>query len=271
MESRLNKYNNQNMSRVDKNQDLYKEINRDEVASLKIKSNATVIDNNAGEIDIEKIKKILDTRYNDTPKRKSIRIEQENIPESKVFNDDTKEYDLNVVLEKARDEKNESYQDVRAKSLKNTQYDILSNLDINSDSGDKQVKDEEDKEELMELINTITINETKIQEEDTSDPLDILSDLKGSGNTEVYEKMSEEVNIISEEPKKEEKKEVSEKEKIDNSFYTNNLFKTKDFDNTDFLDDDDDKLNKGIKILIALVIIVFVVGLFLFLKSFLNF
>lgn len=262
MESRVNKYSNHNMSRVDKNQDLYKKINHEDVASLKIKSNATVIDNNASAIDVEKIKQILDKRYNDTPKRKSIRIEQEEMPESRVFNDDTKEYDLNVVLERARDEKNESYEDVRAKSLKNTQFNILSNLDINT-SLDNQIKDEEDKEELMELINTITINETKLKEEDTADPLDILSDLKGSDNTEVYEKMTDEVSVVSSDKKEKE-------EKIDNTFYTNNLFKTKDFDNTDFLDDDE-KLNKGIKILIVLVIIVFVVGLFLFLKSFLNF
>ena len=270
MESRLNKYSNPNLSRVDKNQNLYKEINRDEIASLKIKSNATVIGDNANEIDIEKIKSILDKRYNDTPKRKSIRIEQNEMPESKVFNDDTKEYDLNVVLERALDEKNETYEDDRAKSLKNTQYNILSNLNINSDSIDKQIKDEEDKEELMELINTITINETKGQDESTVNPLDILSDLKGSDNTEVYEQMHEELKEKPEEVKEVLKKEVSEKEKIDNTFYTNNLFKTKDFDNTDFLEEDE-KLNKGIKILIILVVIVFIVGLFLFLKSFLNF
>ena len=50
------------------------------------------------------------------------------------------------------------------------------------------------------------------------------------------------------------------------------MFKKKDFeddDNEDFLDND--KVSIGIKILIALVIIVFLVGLFLFLKSFLKF
>ena len=54
---------------------------------------------------------------------------------------------------------------------------------------------------------------------------------------------------------------------IDNSFYTDNLFKKKDFeeDSNDFVDED--KLGIGIKILIALVIIVFVVGLVLFIKS----
>ena len=54
---------------------------------------------------------------------------------------------------------------------------------------------------------------------------------------------------------------------IDNSFYTDSLFKKKDFeeDSNDFVDED--KLSIGIKILIALVIIVFVVGLILFIKS----
>ena len=60
---------------------------------------------------------------------------------------------------------------------------------------------------------------------------------------------------------------ILKKEELDNSFYSTDMFKKKDFedDSNDFVDEE--KLGIGIKILIALVIIVFVVGLVLFIKS----
>ena len=228
-----------------------------------MRSNATVIGNQEKEIDVEQIKKILDKRYNSAPKRKSIRIEpQEEV--SRISVDDTKEYDLTKVLEKAKDEKVETYEEIRAKKLRNTQYDILNNLnlDVKEDTEEKKIDPEEN---LMNLINTITINEAKKKEsvKEDIDPLDILTDLKGEDNTQVYDSITS-VTTITEVKEKENK---DKEEVIDNSFYTDNLFKKKDFedDSNDFVDEE--KLGIGIKILIALVIIVFVVGLVLFIKS----
>ena len=127
----------------------------------------------------------------------------------------------------------------------------------------------------MNLINTITINESKKREEkkDDVDPLDILTDLKGDDDTQVYESVKTSVTSITEIKEKEDNNnKETKKEELDNSFYSTDMFKKKDFeddDNEDFLDND--KVSIGIKILIALVIIVFLVGLFLFLKSFLKF
>ena len=274
MDSRLEKYSEEkNLSRVSRNSELYKEINNNELDNFSVKSNATVIGNQEPEIDIEKIKKILDTKYKEGPKRKSIRIEPTK-EESRLLDDTpTKEYDINVILEKAKDEKEETYEEVRAKKLRNTQFDILSNLNI------KEPKEEIEKnnskkaeEDLIELINTITINESKkkaIEEEKELDPLNILEDLKGDEGTAVYEKMVEEVTNTNLEKAEEQIKE--NQKAIDNSFYTNNLFKKKDFeeDNNEF--NEDEKLNVWIKILIVLVIILFLAGIFLFLKSFLKF
>ena len=251
METRIDKYNeSRSMSRVAKNSDLYKEI---------------VIGNQEKEIDVEQIKKILDKRYNSAPKRKSIRIEpQEEV--SRISVDDTKEYDLTKVLEKAKDEKVETYEEIRAKKLRNTQYDILNNLnlDVKEDTEEKKIDPEEN---LMNLINTITINEAKKKEsvKEDIDPLDILTDLKGEDNTQVYDSITSVTTIT--EVKEKEKENKDKEEVIDNSFYTDNLFKKKDFedDSNDFVDEE--KLGIGIKILIALVIIVFVVGLVLFIKS----
>ncbi len=292
MDSRMNKYSEDNkMSRVSRNVELYKEINESELDSFSVKSNATVIGNQEPEIDIEKIKKILDTKYNEAPKRRSIRVEPRE-EESKLIDDvPTKEYDLNVILEKAKDEKTETYEEARSKKLRNTQYDILNNLKIddNKYKNDENIEEVRDKpemkkaeEDLMELINTITINEARIKEEHQKnaedvpdiDPLSILEDLKGDENTAVYEKMTEEIKVkasTSEALSKEKVPENNNDNRIDDSFYTNNLFNKKDFedDNDDFLDDN--KLSVWVKILIALVVIAFLVGMFIFLKSFIGF
>ena len=271
METRIDKFNeSKSMSRVAKNSSLYREINDSELDNFNVRSNATVIGNQDKEIDVEQIKKILDKRYNSAPRRRSIRIEpQEEV--SRISVDDTKEYDLTKVLEKAKDEKVETYEENRAKKLRNTQYDILNNLNL--DASEEEVKEEkkiDPEENLMNLINTITINEAKKQKskKDDVDPLDILTDLKGEDDTQVYDSITT-VTKITEIKEKEKEKIDNNKDNntIDNSFYTDNLFKKKDFeeDSNDFVDED--KLGIGIKILIALVIIVFVVGLVLFIKS----
>ena len=276
METRIKKYNeSSSMSRVAKNTDLYKQINDSELDNFNVHSNATIIGNQDREINLEQIKKILDKRYNNAPQRKSIRIEpQEEV--TRLDNEDTKEYDLSKVLEKAKEEKVETYEENRAKKLRNTQFNILNNLNIDDE---KKEENEEKKynpeENLMNLINTITINESKKREEkkDDVDPLDILTDLKGDDDTQVYESVKTSVTSITEIKEKEDNNnKETKKEELDNSFYSTDMFKKKDFeddDNEDFLDND--KVSIGIKILIALVIIVFLVGLFLFLKSFLKF
>lgn len=263
MKSRMSKYDNEipNYSRVRKNEELYKEINKTELENFNVRSNATVIGNQSNEIDIDKIKKILDMKYKESPKRKSIRLETPN-DEPTVSESPTKEYDLNVILEKAKDDKEESYEEARAKKLRDTQFDILKNLKIKNE---EEIDKKEKEEDLMNLINTITINEAKKREEkENSEPLDILSDLKGDENTEVFEGIKEEIERIEKTSKV-----LTNNSKIDNSFYTtSNLFNKKDFTDDDF---DDEKLSIGVKILIVIVVIVFLVGLFLFLKSIIGF
>lgn len=276
MKDRIDRYSENNgMSRVSKNTELYKKINDEELDSFTVRSNATVLGNQEPEIDIEKIKKILDTKYNTVPQRKSIRIEPKE--EIKIEYEDTKEYDINAVIEKAKVDKNDSYEELRNKKLRDTQYNILNNLKLD-DTSDDDGYSEKKQEELMELINTITINEKKKKEEIVSDDeLDLLDDLKGDGDTQVYESMAEETKNIVEDDEPilpledtKEKEKSNKLEAIDNSFLTKDLFNKKDF-----IDDEkiveDTKYSIWIKILIVLVIIAFLVGLFLFLKSFLGF
>lgn len=267
MNSRLDKYyeNNDEVvnSRVHKNEELYKEISKSEIDGYEVKSNATILGENKNEIDIDKIKKILDTKYNEIPKRKSIRLED--IEEEKEEVETTKEYDINVVLEKAREQKSENYEEERLKKLRDTQFDILKNLDIEKakKENDQDELDDLEEDNLKSLINTIALNE---KNNATNTSLDILSDLKGSGNTEVLSGLKEEV----------EKKENEELNNTNtsttnlvNSFYTSsNAIKKKDFEDIDdeFAKDMESN-NVFIKVVIGIIILVFIAGIVLLIKT----
>ena len=271
MSSRMNKYyENEEVvnTRVHKNEEFYREISKNELDSFEVKSNTTILGENKNEIDVEKIKKILDTKYNEVPKRKSIRLEEEPIEEEEK--EITKEYDINVVLEKAREQKTDNYEEERLKKLHDTQFDILKNLQVEKTKTPENLEDEEEdnstndaSENLQSLINTIALNEKNSQNED----LDLLSDLKGSGNTEVLEGLKEKVE---EEEEKTEIKEVNNDDtKMINSFYTSsNALKDKDFED---IDDDFSKSieqdNIGIKIFITIIAIIFIIGIGFLIKT----
>ena len=279
MNTRMEKYDPDmplEMSRQSRNAELYKTINKSELNNYDIKSNATVLGpSNKGQIDVEQIKKILDTRYNELPKRKSIRIDDLDNEEEAPKEESTKEYDINAILEKARTDKPLTYEEERAKKLRDTQFDILKNLDLEKDKEDNT----EEETKLLDLINTITINEDKSKSPEVSDALDILSDLKGDDNTVVIEGMKEEDNtvtisegeIIS--PIEKDSSKDEKTSTIEKTFFTkSSTFDKKDFEKLDENEDfDDDKISPWLKIVIFIVIVVFLVGLFFFLKSFLNF
>ncbi len=259
MASRMEKYYSEHDDvvgcRSKKNTELYKEINNSDIDKFEIQSNATVLTDVNNNIDVEKIKKILDTRYNSAPKRKSIRIELDN-EEINERIDDTKEYDINAILEKAKEEKEENYEKDRVKKLRDTQYNILSNLNL--------VKDEnecynEEERTLINLINTITEREMLNRSKDL-DPLDILSDLKDDESEEVEE---DDKTLPSDE--------LGEQD-IDTSFYTNsNKFTESDFDDFNDLKAEVNSHKQLIKIVIVLLFVSFVAGLFVFLKVYLNY
>ena len=314
-QEQLNKQNHQEpLSRSDRNKILYKDINKTELDDYDIKSNATVIGNNRNSIDVDKIKSILDTHYKDGYRKKSISLEKEiakdrNVePEepSKVF--ETKEYDINVVLDKARDEKKENYEEDKVRKLRDTQFDILKDLDI-----DDKPLDDEDKvinhnksSELKNLINTISINEKELEDEkaklegesisddeesDTEE--DLFANLLGGDNTSVLEgaksdlsddidklkieKISVEDETIKNNYESEDKLQQDldkigsdSKDDIDKSFFTkSNAIREKDFeDDADFTKDVDDSSHNGVKILIIILLIIFLVGIYILIRSF---
>ena len=276
MKTRMEKYydeeNNNIALRERKNKNLYENINDYEVEDYEIKTNATVLDNNAKNIDVEKIKKILDTKYNKQPKRRSIVVDEENYQEPDISLDETREYDINAILEKARSEKEVDYEKERLKKIRDTQYDILNSLDIDTE---KKEEPTEEKNELMDLINTITAKELEVknQKEDL-DPLDILTDLKGSDNTVVVDGVHEEESVNETSPIMS----LEEADKIKPTIMENktqDLTNTLQFTQSDF--DDFNDLKKEVKssraliyIVIVIVCLILIAGVIIFLNKFLN-
>ena len=312
MQTRVDKYKMEESSlppkRSTKNTSLYEEIKKSELDNFNIGSNAKVIAENDAHMDIEKIKEILEKNYQEVPKQRSVKFE---LPEEEELPtlEETKEYDINAILDQAREEKETDYQKERLKKIRDTQYDILKNLEL--EAKQKESASDKTKEELLDLINTININEAQskngkklkdiLEEEETEeneemDPLDILTELKGDDETIVtgakeftdelqkFEVDSLELKMKNRKADNEEDEEEKESS-LDNSIEvtkigalektmeetTDDMFDTSEtFSSKDFADIDDDKGSIVIKILIVIVFIAIVAGLVIFLNDFLN-
>ena len=228
-QSRMQKYYDNNLdndvvtssSRTKKNQNLYKEVSSLDLKEFDLNSNVSVIGENTDNISLDEIKDILSEKYRENTRNKSFG-DTEEIELPKINLDETREYDINAILEKAKDSKESNYEEDRLKKVRSTQYDILKTLDIMNNEEeveDKSLDFEEkpndrrplpnkEKEEakLHDLIDTITAkelieNESKLEVTGEMDPLDILSDLRGEDeNTKV---MGALVQELIEESKKE--------------------------------------------------------------------
>ena len=206
MKSRMDKYRGQDeklnsienvqaSSRVSKNQELYKEVSYAELDNFDLNSNVSVLGDNTSNIDITKIMDILDERYNEGPKKKSLGDTDE-LELPKINLDETREYDINSILAKAKEEKEFDYEEDRLKKLNEDAESILKDIDADEEEFDREEskvinKAKTDEAELLDLINTITAKEL-IKEEanmDTlvgdMDPLDLLTDLRGDDDTRV--------------------------------------------------------------------------------------
>jgi len=282
MKTRMEKYydeeNTNLLLRSQKNEKLYENISDVEVEDYRLDNNETILGNNPQNIDVEQIKKILDTKYNKEPKRRSIILEEE--PEEAIISlDETREYDINAILEKARNEKEVDYDKERVKKIRDTQYDILNSLELDKDKKEEVIErtpviEKKENDELAELINTITMRELNCQNEEDLNPLDILTDLKGNDDTVIIggvheeESVNETSPIISLEEADKIKPLIKEETKTD-------LSNTLAFTQSDF--DDFNDLKKEVKssraliyVIIVLVSLVLIAGLVIFLNKFLN-
>jgi len=188
MQSRMDRYNNIDSdntnikSRTKKNQDLYEKIKSSDIRRYDVNNNMSVIDDNIKSVDINKIHNFLDEKYGDnTAKRRSIDLPEidETVEQDPIM--DTKEYDINAIIEKAKQGKNIDYSKERLKKVREAQFEILNNLDSeieNLSSLDRaKEKRKQQEEELKHLINTITEIELQNKMKETQSDLDLLSDL----------------------------------------------------------------------------------------------
>lgn len=299
MNSRTDKYYDENTvgSRTQRNNQLYRDINQTELDSFELKSNATVIGNNKGNnINVEKIKSILDTHYNDVPKRRSIKLEEPEEIELPRPAQETKEYDINVILDKAKGEKIEDYKEDRSKKLRDTQFDILNNLNIDPKDyiedyeEDVPKDDSKDKtgaaDDLQKLIDTIALNENDIKkerikieetvsikevpeatketpviEEDDEDgsPLDIFEELKGGEDTTVLEGLQEKTEKMIEEIQNTTNISPAVKESATTSLDNTFFTKTNSFKKEDFEEYEDfSDVEKPTSIFVKLIIVILV-------------
>lgn len=255
MKTRMEKYYDSHEeeigSRSKRNESLYKEINKSEIDQFEINSNATILANNGRNIDVEKIKKILDTKYKETPKRRSIVLTEET-PEEEISFEKTREYDINAILEKAREQKEVDYEKERLKKIRDTQFDILKNLNLKEEDLEDTTENN-----LMTLIDVINEKENKQKD---IDPLDILTDLKGNDNTIVLDGLKEEIEEHGTTLTKEE-------DKIDDSFYTTSVnFTQSDFDDFNDLKAEVNSHKVLIRVVVALIVVALLAGLIILLK-----
>lgn len=205
------------------------------------------------EIDLAKLKQMLKSRE-EYQKEKDYRgiVKREKPVEIPVIEEeDDRTYDIRDILTKAKTERSEDVN--KDHNLKNTQYNILKNLNLK----DINTSLEKENQELKELINTITSTSmlNKIQDAD----VDLFDDLK-STNTSTMVANTSVQDIIKKE------KEEDTKEMMDKSFFTSSLgINEKDFQ--DFEDAQKEKSGKrkiAVKrVLLALfILIVILVNIF---------
>lgn len=224
MSSRMDKYNSMNTSRRSRNKELYENLYSDTNYS-----NSVVIDDSQ-EIDINKIKELVDRENANNNKRppKTLDYDYDDIEYNK--DDDNKIYDINEVLKNAKN-KRDIIEEASEKRKKNYKYQSLyleEELAKTKKVYDKLVQEET---ELLDIMNTLTNVPTT-----NSDP---YKDLTTDANK--FKTCTVEVKQIDDE---------------DTTKYNSNtfMFDTKDFVKGN-IKEEDTSSNKFVKFLIFLLIV----------------
>lgn len=255
MASRMERYNQSSDTapkRSEKNVVLYEKI-YDTPEYSNIEGIATMERTN--EIDITKLKKTLQNReqYQRGRDYQNL-ITRKEEPKKEVteikYQPEERNYDIRDILNKAKTNQ-PNPESAKYRTLKNTNYNVLKSLNINN----KQPI----KENLHDIIDTITNTSLlhKINDKDLS--LDLLDDLRSEGNTTIGSKDA--IREILEQAKQEELKQKKEEHKeIDKSFYTSSLsFNDSDFEQ--LLDINHNLKRNNILIKVLLVVFgIFVLG-----------
>lgn len=241
MESRMEKYYKEDVTiyeRSKKNQKLYKEVS-ERISDLE---NLPIPDN-SNEIDIDGLKQIISSR---DEYRKSKELEKTLIQKTPLVEKEQKKenkiYDINVLLENAKNEAGRSAI-VTTKKIINTNF--LTTLE------EEPIPNSND---AIEVSMPLTENKNTITNTDSL-PLDILMDLKGDENTVVTDPIvKEEVTMLK-------------KIKDGETFYSGSFsFSKKDFDeeeNENFFEENNHTGMKVFFLIIGIILLALAVYLIL--------
>ena len=217
MESRMERYDEVDINdyqRSKKNATLYKEIygNYSDLEDLPIPENTN-------EIEIDSLNSIVGSRVSKRKEEvKNQDYELEDLEDN--HEDSEKVYDINELLEKAKVENAKVKKEV---TVNKNMPNYLANLESDESTKDIISKYDGNDDDDMPIIKEVVIEEeVNDKKGDSTLSLDILSDLKPSGNTLVSEPMITEEDI---------------KENQDKEFFSSEL----KFDKKDFAKGDDDE------------------------------
>ena len=268
MASRMDRYHSNDMEskkRSRRNESLYDSIYNDNIEYSNVEGIARIEKTN--EIDINRIREML--RQEEEKKRKNMSepvfkrtIPLPPIPEKDEIKDE-RNYDIRDILVKAKKDKSDEEKN-QYRNLKNTQYNILKNIKLDDQIGQKEKEDES--QELKELIHTITNHKALEQINDRDLSLDLLDDLK-SDHTNTSTLNKESIQKILQEAKEKQKEEepAEEVRELDKSFFTSSLnFDDEDFEELRELSSKYHRNSILIKILIAIVVIAIIIMIVLF-------
>lgn len=244
-------YNNSKVSsRTLKNQNLYQDLK--DYTNLK----EEVIIEPVIEIDLNKKEMKREIKHQDIISKNII---------SPLYKDEQKEYDINKVLNNAKENRKDIDELEEKRHLKKDEYNIAKNIDLKKLDKYKKNKDglnNSEQEELKELINTIYSNNLKDdikkkEKELENQDKDLFSDLMpGLGETIIDEDMAS--KMIEEEKISK----TNELKNVDDSFFTTSLgLNVDDFvdnDNEDDMDNSFVEEDNPKKVFIIIGVIVFV-------------
>lgn len=179
---------------------------------------------NTNEIDITKVKKMLDNREKYQAERRYRRLTNEDkqvqdlpVMHSKYKEDSERTYDIMDVLSKAREKKEP---DDKERVLSKTSYDVLKSLDLKRNANRRDSYDDN----LDSMVQTISSTSALNKLDDADLAADMFSDLQGHNENTQVGKIDDIKELIK--TQKYDKKEQT----MDNSFFTSDLkLRKKDF------------------------------------------
>ena len=153
-----NDYNETTPSRVRKNANLYRRIDAASIDDIEPRREEEIIESNTTTIDVEKLKSMLDKKYRE-PSSNTLKDIDHNLVNRDINLEETREYNLDDIINKAKDKDDTDYGVERLKKLSDTNVSILDGLNIKENDDTNKSKVSSDSKKLIELIDTINLKE----------------------------------------------------------------------------------------------------------------